>query len=110
PLVAELAGKDSPINLVATFDFDSGRLSVVPAVLRQAEPRSLEVWLIDEGKPPRSLGILPENGNGEIIVGDEMRRSFTEGKTIAITIEPYGGAPDGSPTGAVVAKGTTRHL
>lgn len=110
PLVAELAGKDSPINLVATFDFDSGRLSVVPAALKQAEPRSLEVWLIDEGKPPRSLGILPENGNGEIIVSDEMRRSFTEGKTIAITIEPYGGAPDGSPTGPVIAQGTTRFL
>jgi anti-sigma-K factor RskA len=110
PLVAELTGQNSPINLVATFDFDSGRLSVVPAALKQNEPKSLEVWIIDEGKPPQSLGILPDNGNGEIIVTNEMRKTFTEGKTIAISIEPYGGAPGGAPTGAVVALGKTRFL
>lgn len=110
PLVAELSGQNSPINLVATFDFDTGRLSVVPAALKQAEPKSLEVWLIDGDKPPQSLGILPDNGNGEIIVTSEMRKSFTEGKTIAISIEPYGGAPGGSPTGPVVALGKTRFL
>lgn len=110
PLVAELTGQDSPINLVATFDFDSGRLSIVPAALKQAEPKSLEVWLIDGDKPPQSLGILPDNGNGEIVVTSEMRKSFTEGKTIAISIEPYGGAPSGAPTGPVVALGKTRFL
>jgi anti-sigma-K factor RskA len=110
PLVAELSGKDSPINLVATFDFDTGRLSVVPAALKQTEPKSLEVWLIDGDKPPQSLGILPDNGNGEIIVTNEMRKSFTEGKTIAISIEPYGGSPGGAPTGPVVALGKTRFL
>ncbi|UVC09105.1 anti-sigma factor [Rhizobium sp. TH2] len=110
PLVAELSGQNSPINLVATFDFDSGRLSVVPAAFKQNEPQSLEVWIIDEGKPPQSLGILPDNGNGEIIVTNEMRKTFTEGKTIAITIEPYGGAPGGAPTGPIVAQGKTRFL
>ena len=110
PLVAELTGQETPINLVATFDFDTGRLSVVPAALKQPEPKSLEVWLIDGNKPPQSIGILPDNGNGEIIVTDEMRKSFTEGKTIAISIEPYGGAPGGAPTGPVIALGKTRLL
>lgn len=110
PLVAELTGQQTPINLVATFDFDTGRLSVVPAALKQAEPKSLEVWLIDGDQAPKSLGILPDNGNGEIIVTNEMRKSFTEGKTIAISIEPYGGSPGGAPTGPVIALGKTRFL
>jgi anti-sigma-K factor RskA len=111
PLVAELAGQqNAPFNLIAAFDAETGRLSVVPIALKQPEPKSLEVWIIDEGKPPKSLGILPDNGNGEIVVNADMRQLFAEGKTIAITVEPYGGAPEGKPTGPIIASGKTRFL
>lgn len=111
PLVAELAGQqNTAFNLIAAFDAESGRLSVVPIALKQPEPKSLEVWIIEDGKAPESLGILPDNGNGEIVVNADMRRHFAEGKTIAITVEPYGGAPEGKPTGPVIASGKTRFL
>ena len=110
PLVAELSGDSAALNLVATFDVSSGRLSVIPVALKQDQPKSLELWLIDGDKAPQSLGILPDNGNGEIIITDQMRKSFTEGKTIAISVEPYGGSPGGAPTGPVVAAGKTRFL
>jgi anti-sigma-K factor RskA len=111
PLIAELAGQENaPFNLVAAFDAASGRLSVVPIALKQPEPKSLEVWIIEDGKAPKSLGILPDNGNGEIVVSADMRQLFAEGKTIAITVEPYGGAPEGKPTGPIIAAGKTRFL
>lgn len=111
PLVAELAGQqNAPFNLIAAFDVESGRLSVVPVALKQPEPKSLEVWIIEDGKAPQSLGILPDNGNGEIVVNADMRRLFAENKTIAITVEPYGGAPEGKPTGPIIASGKTRFL
>lgn len=111
PLVAELAGQqNAPFDLIAAFDAESGRLSVVPIALKQPEPKSLEVWIIEDGKAPQSLGILPDNGNGEIVVNADMRRLFAEGKTIAITVEPYGGAPEGKPTGPIIASGKTRLL
>lgn len=110
PLVAELSGQNAPFNLIAAFDAGSGRLSVVPIALKQPEPKSLEVWIIEDGKPPQSVGILPDNGNGEIVVNAGLRRLFAEGKTIAITVEPFGGAPEGKPTGPVVASGKTRLL
>jgi anti-sigma-K factor RskA len=110
PLVAELAGQNAPFNLIAAFDSRNGRLSVVPVALKQPEPKSLEVWIIEDGKPPQSVGVLPDNGNGEIVVNAELRRLFAEGKTIAITVEPFGGAPEGKPTGPVVAAGKTRFL
>lgn len=110
PLVAELSGQDAPFNLIAAFDADSGRLSVVPVALKQPEPKSLEVWIIEDGKAPQSLGILPDNGNGEIVVNADMRQLFAEGKTIAITVEPFGGAPEGKPTGPIIASGKTRLL
>lgn len=110
PLVAELAGRNAPFNLIAAFDSASGRLSVVPIALKQPEPKSLEVWVVEDGKPPQSVGVLPDNGNGEIVVNAELRRLFAEGKTIAITVEPFGGAPEGKPTGPVIASGKTRFL
>ena len=111
PLVAELTGPpNGSFNLIAAFDAESGRLSVVPVALKQPEPKSLEVWIIEDGKAPRSLGVLPDNGNGEIVVNADMRRLFAEGQTIAITVEPFGGAPEGKPTGPIIASGKTRFL
>jgi anti-sigma-K factor RskA len=110
PLVAELTGMDSPISLVATYDFGSGRLSISPAALKQEQPKSLEVWLIEIDGTTTSLGIMPDNGQGDILITAGMRRSFAEGKTIAITVEPLGGSPSGKPTGPVIALGKTRLL
>jgi anti-sigma-K factor RskA len=110
PLVAELTGMDSPISLVATYDFSSGKLSVTPAALKQEQPKSLELWLIEDGKPPASLGVLPEDGHGDILINASLRDAFAAGKTIAMTVEPLGGSPTGKPTGPVIALGKTRLL
>ncbi|MGV3551582.1 anti-sigma factor [Rhizobium sp.] len=111
PLVAELAGpQDGAFNLIAAFNAETGRMTVVPVALKQPEPKSLELWIIEDGKPPQSLGLLPDNGNGEIVIEADKRRFFAEGRTIAITVEPFGGAPDGKPTGPIVASGRTRLL
>lgn len=105
PLVAELTGEKNGFNLVATYDFGTGRLSVIPAALRQDGPKSLEVWVIEDGKPPLSVGVLPDTGRGDIVIPTSLRASFTAGRTIAITVEPLGGSPDGKPTGPVIAAG-----
>ncbi|MDH6264969.1 anti-sigma-K factor RskA [Rhizobium sp. SG_E_25_P2] len=105
PLVAELTSEKNGFNLVATYDFGTGRLSVIPAALRQNGPKSLEVWVIEDGKPPLSVGVLPETGRGDIVIPTSLRASFTAGRTIAITVEPLGGSPDGKPTGPVIAAG-----
>jgi anti-sigma-K factor RskA len=110
PLVAELTGMDSPISLIATYDFSTGRLSVTPAALKQEQPKSLEVWLIEDGKAPASLGVLPDNGKGDIQIPAEMRKAIGADKTIAISLEPLGGSPEGKPTGPVIALGKTRLL
>lgn len=110
PLVAELAGQGNAINLLARFDEASGRLRLTPVAARQAEEKSLELWLIKRDNPPVSLGVLPQSGEGEILLAPAMRRQFTLGSTLAVSVEPLGGSPTGAPTGAVIAKGTARRL
>lgn len=105
PLVAELAGKDSVISLVARYDSGSGRLQVTPVATGERQQKSLELWLIEGEAPPRSLGVLPQTGEGEIIVPDTLRNRFAEGVILAVSLEPFGGSPTGQATGPVIALG-----
>ncbi|WP_426124081.1 anti-sigma factor [Pararhizobium sp. PWRC1-1] len=109
PLVAELTGDASTtINLLAQYDAANGALKITPVAAKQAEAKSLELWLIEGDNPAKSLGILPQTGEGEIIIPPELRSKFGEGVTLAVSVEPFGGSPTGTATGPVVAVGKTR--
>lgn len=108
-LVAELAGEGSAaINLLAQYDTSTGALKVTPVAARQAEAKSLEVWLIEGDNPAKSLGVLPQTGEGEIVIAPELRAKVGEGVTLAVSVEPFGGSPTGTATGPVVAAGKAR--
>lgn len=107
-LVAEMAGQDNAISLVARYDGQSGRLQVTPVAAGKAEEKSLELWLIEGSNPARSLGVLPQSGEGEILIPADMRRQFAEGVVLAVSLEPYGGSPTGQATGPVLALGKAK--
>lgn len=60
----------------------------------------LELWVLGEDGTPRSLGVLPNDGNSEMPMprGVTMPRS----PTLAVSKEPIGGSPTGLPTGPVI--------
>jgi anti-sigma-K factor RskA len=68
------------------------RVAGVPAVAGRVH----ELWLIAPGAAPISLGLLDR---AELVV-DYPRPP--EGWTLAVSIEPAGGSPIGSPTGPVI--------
>lgn len=108
PLVAELNGKDDAISLAARFDERSGRLTIAPIAAADTAPRSLELWLSVGDNAPKSLGVLPQSGEGEIMVPVELRSAMTEDVTLAVSLEPLGGSPTGQATGPVIAIGDAR--
>ncbi len=108
-LVADLSGQGNAINLVARFDPASGRLMVTPVAASQAEEKALELWLIRGTAPAVSLGVLPQSGEGEISLSSGVRGKVTPGATLAVSVEPLGGSPTGSPSGAVIARGAVRY-
>lgn len=105
-LTASLSGHDSPINLLANYDAANGRLKVTPVAAGKPEEKSLELWLIRGSDPAEALGVLPQTGDGEIVLPPELHGKLTEGAIIAVSVEPFGGSPTGKPTGDVVASGT----
>ncbi|GAC1041485.1 anti-sigma factor [Rhizobium sp. No.120] len=105
-LTASLSGQNSPITLLANYDAANGRLKVTPVAAGKPEEKSLELWLIRGSDPAEALGVLPQGGDGEIILPSELHAKLTEGAIIAVSVEPFGGSPTGKPTGDVVASGT----
>lgn len=108
PLTAELAGENQAIALHARYDGSSGRLSVTPVARGGADQKSLELWLVEGEKAPISLGVLPQTGQGELDVPQDLRDRLTSGVVLAVSLEPFGGSPTGKATGPVVALGEVR--
>ena len=103
--VAVLADDKSSASMLVTFDPKNKRLLIkrVGGFQAQAD-KSLELWALPATGAPKSLGVL----GGEPVIrltaaGSDVR----EVPTLAISLEPLGGAPaGGGPTGPVLLKGT----
>ncbi|MNE20776.1 Anti-sigma-K factor rskA [compost metagenome] len=109
-LVAELSAPSNAVNMLASYDAASGRMRIVPVAAGRAQEKSLELWLVPGQGDPYSLGILPADTGGELVIPADMRGRIGVGATLAVTLEPFGGSPTGRPTGAIVASGTARSL
>lgn len=107
-LVAELSGDGAGVDLLARYDGDNGRLRFTPVAARKPEQKSLELWLVEGDAPPVSLGVLPQTGEGDVVVPPEMRERLVAGAVLAVSVEPFGGSPTGTATGPVIASGSVR--
>ncbi len=106
PLLATLTGlKTNQPNFVAAISTDGRSLTIVPAALLTADKRSMELWLIPEGGKPASLGLIAAGQPVRLNIPPELLRQVGSGATLAVSLEPPGGAPGGAPTGPVIAKG-----
>jgi anti-sigma-K factor RskA len=95
-------GGDLPA-LIVRVDTRKGIVNV-RALGAEAPPgRSLELWYIAAGKPPKSLGIV-ENTSDPVAIPAVLREGIV-GASIAVTAEPKGGSPTGGPTGPIVYSG-----
>ena len=72
----------------------------------EAKPNNaFELWLLPADKSkPISLALLPQKGLIKFKVPAAIAPLMLSG-TLAVTLEPVGGAPNGDPTGAVVYQG-----
>ncbi|MFY3260668.1 anti-sigma factor domain-containing protein [Achromobacter xylosoxidans] len=100
--IAVLAGDKTPALLVLNRVSDQ-RLAVQPMqdLTALADGRALELWAISPGQAPRSLGLLAPGA----ITFITPRQPPRQGDTVAVSLEPPGGAPQGVPTGPIVLSG-----
>lgn len=109
-LVASLHAEDADTQLVALYDPDIGALHITPVSVTPRDDKDFELWLIEGGDDPISLGLVSQRDHHSIDVPQELQARFHPGAVLAITLEPLGGAPGGVATGPVVALGETTQI
>ena len=77
------------------------RIEVVGAV-PPAAGKSYELWALPRGGAPVSLGVLPAAGRAERTLSGRQRTALLAADKVAVSVEPPGGSPTGSPTGPIV--------
>jgi anti-sigma-K factor RskA len=102
--VAVLEDERSTASVLVTFDPANSRLTVKRVGdYREASGKSLELWALPPGGTPRSLGVMTSAPVTQLPVRPADLASVP---AIAITLEPAGGVPPGSPaTGPILFKG-----
>jgi anti-sigma-K factor RskA len=106
PLMATLEGTATgQPNFVAALGADGNSMLIVPAALLAPDQRAMELWLIPAGDKPHSLGLIEPGRPVRVEVPRELTARINADATLAVSMEPPGGSPTGTPTGPVIAMG-----
>lgn len=109
-LVASLAPQQSDVHYFVVYDGRAGDIGLSHVTGARATDRDFELWVIEPGQPPASLGVIPTGSNVHLAVSRDVQRKIASGAVFAISLEPVGGSTTGAPTGPVVAAGDLRNI
>jgi anti-sigma-K factor RskA len=87
---------------------DGARLVIEADRVKLDAQHSYELWALPEGGAPVSLGLLPQSGTATLALNDAQRSALSRSSKIAVSLEPVGGSPNGSPTQVLQATDVTR--
>lgn len=104
-LVASLSGEGSDVRYLVVYDATAGEIGLSHVAGGHDAGRDFELWAIEGGAPPVSLGVIPAGTSVRLAVAPGHRAMIASGVLFAISLEPAGGSPTGQPTGPVVAAG-----
>lgn len=104
-LVAALDAQGSDVKFVAFYSPVSGTVRLVGLGGAAVPDKDYELWYIHGQQAPVSMGVIPVDSHTRIILDPKARAALEPGTVLAVTLEPKGGSPTGSPTGPIVAKG-----
>jgi anti-sigma-K factor RskA len=105
-MVAMLADPRNEMKVMASWNPGTRQLVLAVAGDMPADSRHAhELWVIPAGGKPRSLGTMGGGKQMHMRLADAIAALMESGATVAISVEPPGGSPTGSPTGPVIASG-----
>lgn len=93
-----------PVWLLRVFATDGSLRAQTVGEGQPPAGRDHELWLLPtDGTAPVSLGLLPVAGTLVVSLSREQLAGLAGSTTLAVSLEPTGGSPTGSPTGPVIA-------
>lgn len=113
-LNASLMGPKSAERPMYLAAYDAGRHVLIVTSLTKAEAapgRVDELWVIPADGKPHPIGAIPPGESKALPIPHHMTRLFAPGSTIAVSVEPPGGAPTKEgPSGPIAAVGRLARL
>ena len=64
--------------------------------------KAFELWMLPDGQPPKSLGLMPVSGERTIELTSPLIQVLNNSKAFAVSLEPSNGSPTRAPTGPVL--------
>lgn len=109
-VVAALEMEGSPARFVALYDQATGMMRLTVLSGEPDPEKDYELWAIHDDEAPMSMGVIPAAGRTEKMLPPADRDMIAPGTVLAVTLEPKGGSPTGSPTGPMMAKGMATQI
>ena len=109
-VVASLAAEDSDATFLAVKAPDGNIRITRTGGVEPPSGRSHELWVIVADRDPISLGLVTPEGTTNTVLPADIASLPDDALTLAVTLEPAGGAPEGKPTGPIIAAGHLKKI
>ncbi len=110
PIIASLRADTGEIRFIALYQPGSDEVRISRVKADKASDRDFELWLLDDGGKPLSMGVISGDESVRLKVKPELVARINAGDTFAVSVEPAGGSPTGDPTGPVIAAGVSKNI
>lgn len=111
PLVAPMQATDSgEVRFVALYQPGSDEIRISRVKAEKGAGKDYELWLVDDGAKPVSMGIIPDEGEVRLKVKPELVKLIDSGDAFAVSVEQTGGSPTGEALGPIIAVGATKEI
>lgn len=110
PIIAPMQSDTGEVRFVALYQPGSDEIRISRVKSDKGADRDYELWLVDDGGTPQSMGIIPDRSEARLKVKPEHIANINTGDAFAVSVEPIGGSPTGNATGPVIAVGVSKSI
>ena len=111
PIIAPMQATDTgEVRFVALYQPGSDEIRISRVKAEKGADKDYELWLVDDGAKPVSMGIIPDQGEVRLKVKPELVKLIDSGDAFAVSVEQTGGSPTGSALGPVIAVGASKEI
>jgi anti-sigma-K factor RskA len=111
PLVAPMQATDTgEVRFVALYQPGSDEIRISRVKAEKGAGKDYELWLVDDGAKPVSMGIIPDQGEVRLKVRPELVKLIDSGDAFAVSVEQTGGSPTGEALGPIIAVGASKEI
>lgn len=110
PIVAPMQAETGEVRFVALYQPGSDEIRISRVKSEKGTDKDYELWLVDDGGAPQSMGVLPDQAEVRLKVKPEYIAKINAGDAFAVSVEQIGGSPTGAPQGPVIAVGASSSI